>query len=236
MKEYLGAIDQGTTSTRFIVFDKHGTEITSHQKEHAQIMPQKGYVEHDPTEIWKNTVEVIETAMKNAELKAEDIVGVGITNQRETTVVWNKETGEPLYNAVVWMDMRSQGICNAKQKILSNSDDPERATKFRNKTGLPIVPYFSATKIKWLIDNVPDVSQAVDKGVACFGTIDSWLMYKLSGNEVHLTDVTNASRTLLMNINDLAWDDELLSFWDIKKECLPQIVSSCDVFFQIKGN
>mmetsp|Transcript_22893 Transcript_22893/g.29231 ORF Transcript_22893/g.29231 Transcript_22893/m.29231 type:complete len:508 (+) Transcript_22893:265-1788(+) len=227
---YLGAIDQGTTSTRFIIFTRHGEIVAVNQIEHKQIMPREGWVEHDPMEIWQKTLSTITGALNKAKLKASELSAVGITNQRETTVVWSKSTGQPLYNAIVWMDMRTRDIC----RTLSGSDGKDR---LRQRTGLPIVPYFAGTKLKWLLDNVPGISEAAANGDALFGTIDSWLMWNLSGGKnggLHLTDVTNASRTLLMNIETLDWDPSLCKEFSVPQPMLPKIVSSSVELFKIK--
>jgi len=227
MVQYVGSIDQGTTSTRFIVFDDGGNVAGMAQMEHEQIMPSEGRVEHDPMQIWENTKTVIEQALENAGIEGSQLAAVGITNQRETTVVWDKNTGKPLYNAVVWMDMRSQDICHRLTEQLGGQN------ALQEKTGLPITPYFAGTKLRWLIENVPEVDEAVRNGDALFGTIDTWVMWLLSGGKEHLTDVTNASRTLLMDLATLEWDLELCEQLGVPHEVLPRIVPSSENLFQI---
>jgi glycerol kinase len=216
MSRYIAAIDQGTTSTRCILFGRDGRMISA-QREHRQIYPKPGWVEHDPVEILLNTESLMSEAMLRAGAKSGDIAACGITNQRETTVVWRKRDGQPIYNAVVWQDTRTQAICDALAR-------EGGADRFRQKTGLPLATYFSATKLKWILDNVADARRLVSKGELLFGTIDSWLIWNLTGS--HVIDVTNASRTLLMNLHTLDWDDELLKAFDIPRSVLPKIVSS----------
>ncbi|GBG34075.1 Glycerol kinase [Hondaea fermentalgiana] len=227
MSKYVGSIDQGTTSTRFIIFNEDGEIVADAQHEHEQIMPKEGWVEHDPMEIWEKTVRVIEEALEKASLKGSDLSAVGITNQRETTVVWSKSTGKPLHNAIVWMDMRSQTFCDKLSAKVGGRDT------LQEKTGLPIVPYFAGTKLKWLINNVETVAEAVKNGDALFGTIDTWLLWNLSGQKEHLTDVTNASRTLLMDIKTLQWDDELLELFELPRSILPDIKPSSGKMFDV---
>lgn len=222
--EYIGAIDQGTTSTRFVIFDRNGCCVSLHQKEHRQIFPQPGWVEHDPMEIWQNTKEVISAGLGKAGLSGTDLAAIGITNQRETTVVWDKHTGKPLCNAIVWQCARTYEICGN----LSTEGGQDR---FRKKTGLPISTYFSAPKIKWILENINGSRQRAQSGQALFGTIESWLIWWLTGGPsggVHVTDVTNASRTQLMDLKSLTWDDEILKLMDIPEVMLPQIVPSID--------
>lgn len=223
MASYVGAIDQGTTSTRFIVFDQSGGIVATAQKEHQQIYPQPGWVEHDAEEIWQRTVEVITTAMYG--LRPEDLAAIGITNQRETTVVWNRKTGKPVANAIVWQDTRVA----AYVEELSRDGGQQR---FRGKTGLPLATYFSGLKIRWLLENVPGVRELAEAGDALFGNIDSFLVWRLTGGPeggVHVTDVTNASRTQLMNLESLAWDPELLEDFGIPAAMLPRICSSSEI-------
>jgi glycerol kinase len=223
MARYVGAVDQGTTSTRFMVFDKGGNEISRHQLEHQQILPQPGWVEHDPLEIAARTDEVIARAMRNANITAEDLAAIGVTNQRETTIVWNPKTGRPWYNAIVWQDTRTDRIVNA----LSEAQDQ----MIRSRTGLPPATYFSGAKIQWILDNVPGVREAAGRGEAVFGNADTWVIWNLTGGKdggVHATDVTNASRTMLMNLKTLAWDDELLAIFNVPRAMLPSIQSSSD--------
>ncbi len=223
-KKYVGAIDQGTTSTRFILFDHTSKIIASHQLEHKQFYPKPGWVEHDPLEIWENTKKVISTTLKKTNFHAGEIAALGITNQRETTVLWNPKTGIPYYNAIVWQDTRTDTICT------------ELAAKygedfFKHKTGLPPATYFSGPKIKWLLDNVSGLKEAAKKGKLLFGTIDSWLIWNLTGGSQggkHITDVTNASRTMLMNLETLEWDPELLKIMGLPKNILPEIRPSSD--------
>jgi len=218
---FIGALDQGTSSTRFMIFNEEGAVLGQHQLEHKQILPRPGWVEHDAWEIWERTVEVISESLRKAGISGKDLAGIGITNQRETTVIWDKQTGKPLHNAIVWQDTRTQ-------EFLDNFSDSEKALIVR-KTGLAIAPYFSGSKLNWLINNVPDVKRAIDSGNALAGTIDSWLLWKLSGG-THKTDVTNASRTLLMDLETLDWDRDLLRLFGIPREILPTICSSSEVF------
>jgi glycerol kinase len=218
--KYIAAIDQGTTSTRCILFD-HTSPVASAQKEHLQIFPQPGWVEHDAIEIWHRTQEVIREACLRANLRKGDIAAVGITNQRETTVVWNRHTGKPYCNAIVWQDTRTKEICDD----LARDGGQDR---FRGKTGLPLATYFSGPKIRWILDNCAGVRAAAEKGDAIVGTIDSWLIWNLTGGAHHVTDVTNASRTMLMNLATLDWDDELLGIFNIPRQMLPRITSSSD--------
>src|SRR6476469_2622862 len=220
---YVGALDQGTTSTRFMVFDRGGNEIARHQLEHQQILPQPGWVEHDPLEIAARSDEVIARAMRNANIDATDLAAVGVTNQRETTIVWNPKTGRPWYNAIVWQDTRTDRIVNA----LAERD----AQTIRARTGLPPATYFSGAKIQWILDNVPGVREAALRGDAVFGNPDTWVIWHLTGGRdggVHATDVTNASRTMLMNLRTLEWDDDLLRIFRIPRAMLPAIQSSSD--------
>jgi glycerol kinase len=223
---YVGAIDQGTTSTRFMIFDHDGHEVGRHQLEHEQILPQAGWVEHDPHEIWESTQEVVEGALGKAGLTAADLAAVGITNQRETTIVWDRRTGVPYYNAIVWQDTRTDKIAAALDKC----DD---GAVIRKKSGLPPATYFSGGKIQWILENVDGVRADAGAGHAIFGNTDSWLLWWLTGGPdggLHITDVTNASRTMLMNLETLEWDDELLALFDIPRSMLPQIRSSSEVY------
>jgi glycerol kinase len=226
MAKYIGAIDQGTTSTRFIIFDHSGNSVSVDQKEHRQIYPQPGWVEHDPLEIWERTQEVISAALSKAGISASEMAAVGITNQRETTVVWERRTGKPVYNAIVWQDTRTDTFCNELAK--TGGQD-----RLRDKTGLPLATYFSGPKIRWILDNVPGAREKAAAGELLFGTIDSWLIWNLTG--AHVTDVTNASRTLLMNLSTLDWDDELLHLLDIPRAMLPQVRSSSEVYEAARG-
>ena len=226
MAEFVGAIDQGTTSTRFMVFDHDGKEVAKHQLEHEQILPQAGWVEHNPIEIWERTSAVIQSALRKAKLESSDLAAVGMTNQRETTVVWDKRNGRPYYNAIVWQDTRTDRIASALDK-------DGRGDVIRAKAGLPPATYFSGGKIKWILDNVDGVRKAAEDGNAIFGNTDTWLLWWLTGGYrggMHITDVTNASRTMLMNLETLDWDDELLGFFDIPRQMLPAIKSSSEVY------
>lgn len=218
---FIGSLDQGTSSTRFIIFDEAGSIRGQHQLEHRQILPQAGWVEHDASEIWERTREVITGALKSAGIQGSDLIAIGITNQRETTVIWDRASGKPLANAIVWQDTRTQDFLNEL------SDETKKQITY--KTGLAIAPYFSGSKINWLIKNLEPVAEAIAAGRALVGTIDSWLVWNLSGG-AHITDVTNASRTLLMNLETLDWDDELLEIFAIPKEILPEIRSSSEVY------
>jgi len=232
MSRYVLAIDQGTTSTRAIVFDHDGVVVSSGQMEHRQIFPQAGWVEHDPLEIWANTREVIGLALSRAEITRHDIAGVGITNQRETTIVWDKQTGHPVYNAIVWQDTRTQDIIDA----VAGDVGPDR---FRDKTGLPLATYFSASKIAWILKNVEGARDKALAGQLLFGTVDTWLLWNLTGGVdggVHTTDVTNASRTLLADISTMAWDLELLDAFDVPPSMLPDIRSSSEVYGIVSGS
>jgi glycerol kinase len=222
MPKFIAAIDQGTTSTRCILFDHAGNAVYSAQKEHRQIYPQSGWVEHDPLEIWKRICEVIQEVIQQGNIHPGDISGIGITNQRETTLVWNRNTGEPYYNAIVWQDTRTKALCDE----LSTDGGQDR---FRPRVGLPLATYFSGPKIRWLLDNIPALRPAAERGEALFGNIDSWIIWWLTGgppNGLHLTDVTNASRTMLMDLESLDWDDEILTTFDIPRKMLPEIVPS----------
>jgi glycerol kinase len=219
MADFVGAIDQGTTSTRFMIFDHGGNEIGRHQLDHQQILPEPGWVEHNPTEIWEHTGAVIETGLRQAGLRAADLAAVGITNQRETSVVWDRSTGQPCYNAIVWQDTRTDRIASA----LERGGEGEI---IRIKAGLPPATYFSGGKIQWILENVDGVREAAEAGEAIFGTIDSWLLWNLTGGVnggVHVTDPTNASRTMLMDLETLSWDDELLSLFGVPRAMLPEI-------------
>jgi len=221
MARYVGALDQGTTSTRFMIFDRTGFEIARHQLEHQQILPGPGWVEHDPLEIAARCDETIARAMRNANIDASDLAAIGVTNQRETTIVWNPKTGQPWYNAIVWQDTRTDRLVNALNAT--------QASAIRAKTGLPPATYFSGAKIQWILQNVPGVRDAAARGEAVFGNPDTWVIWHLTGGRhggVHATDVTNASRTMLMNLATLDWDDELLAIFDIPRAMLPAIHAS----------
>lgn len=222
MTRFIGAIDQGTTSSRFIVFDAAGSIVASAQKEHAQLYPQPGWVEHSPTEILRNTDAVIAAALASAKLSARDIAAVGITNQRETTVLWNRRSGQPLHNALVWQDTRVDPLV----AYFSTEGGKDR---FRASTGLPLASYFSGLKLRWLLDHVPDARAQANAGDVLFGTIDSWLLWHLTRGS-HITDVTNASRTQLMNLHSLQWDQALLQTFKIPPGVLPRIASSSEIY------
>ena len=226
MKAYVGAIDQGTTSTRFIVFDRAGRIVASAQREHQQIYPQPGWVEHDPEEIWRCTQQVIADAMRAENLRASDLAAIGITNQRETTIVWDRRTGAPVYNAIVWQDTR---VADAVAELAREGG----ADRFRAKTGLPLATYFSALKIRWILDNVSGAREKAAAGDLLFGNVDTFLLWHLTGGPaggMHVTDVTNASRTQLMNLETLAWDREILENCRIPEAILPRIASSSELF------
>ena len=228
MKKYLAALDQGTTSTRFIIFNHAGEVVAVDQKEHKQIYPKPGRVEHDPLEIWVRVHEVMAGALKKGSIDASEIAAIGITNQRETTVLWDKQSGEPLGNAIVWQDTRTDKICTELAK--NGGQD-----RLRAKTGLPLATYFSGPKIKWILDNIEGAHSAAERGDLLFGTMDTWLIWNLTGE--HITDVTNASRTLLMNLETLDWDDELLELMNIPRAMMPEIRSSSEIYGYVKmGN
>ena len=223
MEKFILAFDQGTTSSRAIVFDKKGSIKSVAQKEFTQIFPQPGWVEHDANEIWSTQLGVAAEAISQAGLSVKDIAAIGITNQRETTVVWDKQTGTPIYHAIVWQDRRTATYCDLlkQQGYLQ---------PIQRKTGLIIDAYFSATKLKWILDNVKDARTKAANNELCFGTVDTWLLWKLTNGQIHATDVSNASRTMLYNINTLSWDDDLLQLMDIPKNILPEVKSSSEVY------
>lgn len=224
MAEFVGAIDQGTTSTRFMIFDHGGNEIAKHQLEHEQVLPRAGWVEHNPVEIWERTSAVIQTTLNRAKLQHSDLAAIGITNQRETTVVWDRRTGRPYYNAIVWQDTRTDRIASALER-------DGHGELIRKRAGLPPATYFAGGKIQWILENVDGVREAAVRGDALFGTTDSWVTWNLTGGidgGRHVTDVTNASRTMLMDLETLAWDDELLALFDIPRSMLPEIRSSSE--------
>jgi len=223
MGKYIMAIDQGTTSTRAIIFNEKSEVVSEANKEIEQIYPKPGWVEHDPNEIWLSTLSVIAKALVDRDIKASEISAIGITNQRETTIVWDKETGKPVHNALVWQSRQSQTICDS---LKTDGYEP----LFKSKTGLLLDPYFSGTKIKWILDNVKGARGKAEKGALLFGTVDSWLIYKLTGGKTHITDQTNASRTLLYNIHDLEWDEELLEILEISPSMLPEVKSSSEIY------
>jgi glycerol kinase len=220
---FILALDQGTTSSRAILFDHAGAIRASAQKEFPQIFPRAGWVEHDPLQIWSSQLEVAQTALARAGLRAGDVAAIGITNQRETTVVWDRRTGEPIHNAIVWQDRRTAGFC----------DDLNRAgygDLFTRKTGLVIDAYFSGSKVRWLLDHVPGARERAQRGELAFGTIDTWLLWKLTGGALHLTDPSNASRTLMFNLHTGAWDEELLRLLEVPRELLPEVRSSSEIY------
>jgi glycerol kinase len=216
--DFVGAVDQGTTSTRFMVFDHSGAEVARHQLEHTQVLPRPGWVEHNPVEIWERTCAVIKTVLNTSNLKPADLAALGITNQRETTVVWNRRTGRPYANAIVWQDTRTDSIAAAL-------DRQGHTELIRRKAGLPPATYFSGGKLRWLLDNVDGLRKDAERGEAVFGTVDTWLLWNLTGG-VHVTDVTNASRTMLMDLTTLDWDDELLGLFTVPRAMLPRIAPS----------
>ncbi|MFN6336634.1 MAG: glycerol kinase GlpK [Sphingobacteriales bacterium] len=223
MTQYILALDQGTTSSRAIVFDKRGQMISVAQKEFTQIFPQPGWVEHDPAEIWSTQIGVAAEAIMKAGLTAKDIAAIGITNQRETTIVWDRATGKAIGNAIVWQDRRTASLCEAWKK---QGLEP----MIRDKTGLVLDAYFSGTKIKWMLDHIPGAREKANAGELAFGTVDSWLLWNLTAGKVHATDVSNASRTLLFNLHTQDWDNELLTIFDIPRSMLPEIRSNSEVY------
>lgn len=231
MPEHVGAIDQGTTSTRFMVFDHAGRVVSSHQQEHRQLFPRPGWVEHDAAEIWERTQDVVDEALRRRGLRAADLAAVGITNQRETTVVWDRATGQPIHPAIVWQDTRTDRMCTE----LSGGYGPDR---FRAATGLPLATYFSGPKAAWLLDTVPGSRERAERGELLFGTMDTWVLWNLTGGPnggLHLTDVTNASRTLLMNLVTLDWDEELLDAIRVPRAMLPEIRPSSEPYGPATG-
>ena len=227
MEQYIMSIDQGTTSSRAILFDKEGQIKGVAQREFKQYFPKSGWVEHDANEIWTSVLAVMAEVINENEVDPEQIKGIGITNQRETTVIWDKKTGRPIHHAIVWQSRQTQHICNELK-------EQGHEEIFRNKTGLLLDPYFSGTKVRWLLDNVKGAREKAENGDLLFGTIDTWLVWKLSGGEVHITDYTNASRTLMYNIHDLKWDDELLELLDVPKAILPEVKESSEIYAHTK--
>jgi len=228
METYILSLDQGTTSSRAIIFNKKGEIVHSAQKEFKQYFPHSGWVEHNANEIWGSVLAVIATALSESNIRAEQIEGIGITNQRETTVVWDKETGAPVYHAIVWQSRQTSGICEElKQGGYEQT--------IRKKTGLLIDPYFSGTKVKWILDNVEGVRSKAEEGKLLFGTIDTWLIWKLSGGKAHVTDFSNASRTLMFNIHELKWDEELLEILNVPSSMLPEVRSSSEIYAHTVG-
>ena len=232
MAEYIASIDQGTTSTRCILFNHSGQIVSSHQMEHEQIYPKPGWVEHDPLEIWDRCQDVIKGAMLNANAVADDIAAVGITNQRETTIVWDKETGKPFYNAIVWQDTRTD-------KIIAKFAEVSGQNRFQERVGLPLATYFSGPKVRWILDNVEGVREAAEQGRAIFGNIDTWVIWNLTGGVnggLHITDVTNASRTMLMDLKTLKWDPDICEVMGIPIQMLPEIRPSSQVYGYTKAD
>src|SRR6476620_2395394 len=222
MSKYILSFDQGTTSSRAIVFNKQGEAVSIAQKEFTQFFPQPGWVEHDANEIWYTQLGVATEAVLKAGLSTQDVAAIGITNQRETTLVWDRNTHQPIYNAIVWQDRRTSEYCNELKAR-------GHAINVQQRTGLVIDAYFSATKLQWILDNVAGARQRAEKGDLCFGTIDSWLLFKLTNGKAHTTDVTNASRTMLFNIRSLLWDEELLKLFNIPAAMLPEVKSSSEI-------
>jgi glycerol kinase len=232
MAKYAAAIDQGTTSTRFMIFDHGGKVVEVDQREHEQIYPKPGWVEHDPMEIWQRTQEVVKEALAKSKVDTKDISAVGVTNQRETTIVWDKATGKPVYNAIVWQDTRTAGICNDLAK--DGGQD-----RFRPKTGLPLATYFSGPKVKWILDNVEGARARAEKGELLFGNIDTWVIWNATGGPkggVHVTDVSNGSRTMMMNLATLNWDDEILRILNVPRAMLPAIRPSSEKYGTAVGD
>ena len=229
MKNYVLSLDAGTTSSRSILFDKSGNQIAVAQEEFSQFFPKKSWVEHDPNEIWQTQLNSIRTVIEKSSINPENIDSIGITNQRETTIIWNKKTGEPVYNAIVWQDRRTAKIC---KDFIDAGQEPI----FSSKTGLLIDAYFSGTKIKWILDNSPELMNLAEKGELAFGTVDSWLIWKLTGGAKHVTDATNASRTLLYNIHQGKWDEELLKILGVPKSMLPKVVNSSEIVGTISNS
>ncbi len=232
MAQYVGGLDQGTTSTRFMIFDHSGQVVAIHQKEHEQIYPKPGWVEHDATEIWHSCKEVIKGALEKAGVQSSDLAAVGVTNQRETTVVWEKSSGKPVYNAIVWQDTRTDQICN--ELAAEGGQD-----RFRPTTGLPIATYFSGPKIKWILDNVDGARERAEAGELLFGNTDTWCIWNLTGGPAggaHVTDVSNASRTLLMDLQTLGWDESILALLGIPRAMLPEVRPSSQVYGEATGN
>ena len=227
MEQYIMSIDQGTTSSRAILFDKEGQIQGVAQREFKQYFPKSGWVEHDANEIWTSVLAVMAEVINENEVDPEQIKGIGITNQRETTVIWDKKTGRPIHHAIVWQSRQTQHICNELK-------EQGHEEIFRNKTGLLLDPYFSGTKVRWILDNVKGAREKAENGDLLFGTIDTWLVWKLSGGEAHITDYSNASRTLMYNIHELKWDDELLELLDIPKAILPEVKESSEVYAHTK--
>ncbi|MBK9154927.1 MAG: glycerol kinase GlpK [Chloracidobacterium sp.] len=222
---FILAFDQGTTSSRSLIFDRDGAIVAVGQKEFRQIFPQSGWVEHDPDEIWRSQIETASTALKKAGLSARDISAVGITNQRETAIIWDRKTGQPIHNAIVWQDRRTSDLCNRMKA--------SHGSFIRERTGLEVDAYFSASKVKWLLDNVPGARTRAEAGELAFGTVDSWLVWNLTNGAGHITDVSNASRTMLFNIKSLEWDKELLDIFDVPRAMLPDVRTSSEIYGEV---
>ena len=229
MDHFILALDQGTTSSRAIVFDHNGIPVASAQKEFRQHFPRPGWVEHDPEEIWSTQVGVAVEAIAKAGLRSTDIAAIGITNQRETTVVWDRRTGRPIHNAIVWQDRRTAGHCDQLK-------EEGHSRRILERTGLIIDAYFSATKVKWILDNVEGAREMAEKGQLAFGTVDTWLIWNLTGGKLHITDVSNASRTMLFNIHSLKWDEDLLKLFEIPPDILPEVRSSSEIYGHTAGH
>jgi glycerol kinase len=228
MSKYVLALDQGTTSSRAILFDKNGNAVASAQKEFKQYFPKPGWVEHDPMEIWNSQLEVARQVLNENKVSAKDVAAIGITNQRETTVVWNRATGKPIHNAIVWQDRRTASICDKLKKKGLEKD-------FAKRTGLVVDAYFSGTKVQWILDNVKGARQQAEKGELAFGTVDSWLVWNLTAGKSHITDYSNASRTLLFNIVDLKWDKTLLKALDVPASVLPEVKNSSELYAETEA-
>jgi glycerol kinase len=224
---YILALDQGTTSSRAIIFDKDSRIVSAGQKEYTQVFPRAGWVEHNPLEIWETQIQTAVEALRKAGLNARDIAALGITNQRETTVVWNKKTGKPVYNAIVWQDRRTSALCDRMRE--------NYAGLIREKAGLEVDAYFSASKLNWILENVEGAREQAENGELLFGTVDTWLIWKLTSGKAHITDVSNASRTMLFNINTLEWDEELLEIFDVPPPMLPKVTASSEVYAEVSG-
>ncbi len=229
MKNCVLSLDAGTTSSRAILFDKKGRQIAVAQQEFTQIFPEKGWVEHNAVEIWETQINAVKNVLKKADIKFEQLDAIGITNQRETTIIWDKATGVPVFNAIVWQDRRTAKTC---EEIITQG----KSDLFTQKTGLVVDAYFSATKIKWILDQDPSLRDRARKGELAFGTVDSWLIWNLTGGTCHVTDATNASRTMIYNIHDNQWDQELLDILDIPKELLPKVVNSSEIVGKTKSS
>jgi glycerol kinase len=229
MPQYILSLDQGTTSSRAIVFDKKGQILSVAQKDFKQLFPKAGWVEHDPQEIWTSQSAVMIESLANEDIKASDIAAIGITNQRETTIIWDRKTGKPIYNAIVWQDRRTAAFCD-KLKAEGKSETVAA------KTGLILDAYFSATKIKWILDHVGGAREKAEKGELAFGTIDTWLVWKLTGGKTHVTDISNASRTMIYNIHKKQWDTELMALFDIPQSILPEVKSSSEIYGETSGD